>query len=465
MSIRNIAFTLVLVAAVAAPTPAGAQPTGDGTGHEYGEIVDYPMLFPVAAGAAYTYYWDTFWAPRADGDHHAQDIMAPKMTPVVAPGPGIVHYVNWSSNTSDPFPNPERCCNLTIDHDDGWTTWFIHLNNDTPGTDDGLGLAWGLAPGIRPGVRVGAGQLLGWVGDSGNAENTAPHLHFELRDPEGIIVNPIAALDAAEWVDLPLTCLGETVTIAGTSGDDLLEGTEGDDVIHGWEGNDRIDGKGGNDRICGGAGNDVLSGGDGSDSLEGNDGNDRMLGDDGNDLLSGGSGDDLLLGGRGNDRLNGYDGNDTLRGNGGNDLLRGGNGRDILSPGFGRDSLYGNAARDRFLSGPGKNTLWGGGGRDLATYRTSVTGAAVDLGLGTGLGRGTDTLHDIEDVTGSAKADLLTGDGGPNVLRGVGGDDILEGAGGDDTLIGGKGTDEIDGGDGTDWCKGGILIACETGPV
>jgi len=32
---------------------------------------------------------------------------------------------------------------------------------------------------------VQAGELIGWMGDSGNAESTSPHLHFELRDPAG----------------------------------------------------------------------------------------------------------------------------------------------------------------------------------------------------------------------------------------------------------------------------------------
>jgi peptidoglycan hydrolase-like protein with peptidoglycan-binding domain len=91
--------------------------------------------------------------------------------------------------------NPDRCCTLVLRHDDGWESWYIHLNNDTVGTDDGK--AWGVAPDIRPGVRVKAGQLIGWVGDSGNAEFTPPHLHFELRDPSGQVVNPFSALMAA----------------------------------------------------------------------------------------------------------------------------------------------------------------------------------------------------------------------------------------------------------------------------
>lgn len=67
-------------------------------------------------------------------------------------------------------------------------------NNDTPGTDDGLG--WGIAEGISKGTQVSAGQLIGWAGDSGNAEFTAPQLHFELRS-YGTAINPYPYLIAA----------------------------------------------------------------------------------------------------------------------------------------------------------------------------------------------------------------------------------------------------------------------------
>jgi len=462
MRIRNLTTAILLAAAVALPGVAGAHPQVSGTLHDFGEIVEYPMLFPVADGASYTYYRDTFWAARADGIHHAQDIMAPKMTPVIAPKDGQIRYVNWSSDTSQESPNPDRCCNLTIDFDDGWSTWFIHLNNDTLGTDDGL--AWGIAPGIRPGVRVAAGQLVGWVGDSGNAENTGPHLHFELRDPEGIIVNPIEALDAAPRVDLSLTCQGEIVTLRGTRDDDTLQGTEADDVIHGLAGNDTIDGNGGNDLICGGPGHDVLDGGDGDDKLKGHNGSDTLSGGAGSDVLFGGPGNDILYGGPGNDRLYGNEDNDVLEGSDGDDILGGGDGNDTLTPGEGTDSVYGSTGRDRFIAGPGSNNMWGGDGWDAADYRLAPAGAAVDLGLGTGNGAGTDTLHEIEDVNGSRLADLLIGNTGANVLRGLGGDDILVGGGGNDTLIGGKGTDELDGGLGEDLCLRGLPINCEPLP-
>jgi hypothetical protein len=96
--------------------------------------------------------------------------------------------------------NPDRCCSLVILHDDGWESWYIHLDNDTTGTDDGKG--WGIKRAITPGVRVSAGQHIAWVGDSGNAESTEPHLHFELHDPSGTVVNPYSSLVAAGGNDV-----------------------------------------------------------------------------------------------------------------------------------------------------------------------------------------------------------------------------------------------------------------------
>ena len=68
--------------------------------------------------------------------------------------------------------------------DDGRTYHYVHLNNDRPGTDDGRGGArWAYAPGIRRGAYVRRGQWIGYMGDSGNAESTPPHVHFEIREP------------------------------------------------------------------------------------------------------------------------------------------------------------------------------------------------------------------------------------------------------------------------------------------
>lgn len=162
--------------------------------HDLGEDVSYDLVFPVDGPHHFN---DTFWAGRSHGFHIGQDIMADKMTPVVAAADGVVKYVNW---TAQSHMNPDRCCSLVIAHDDGWETWYIHLDNDTTGTDDGKG--WGIKRAITPGVRVTAGQHIAWVGDSGNAEGTAPHLHFELRDPQGVVVNPYRSLVAAGGNDV-----------------------------------------------------------------------------------------------------------------------------------------------------------------------------------------------------------------------------------------------------------------------
>lgn len=180
---RTLAIALSAVVITSIPSASIAA--------ELGEMVNYAMTFPVQGGASYT---DTFGAPRSHGTHEGQDLFAPKGTPVVAVASGTIELVNFSSDPGDLLP--DRCCSIVIDHDDGWESWYLHLDNDSPGTDDGA--AWGIADGLVPGDHVSAGQLIGWVGDSGNAEDTPPHIHFELHNTGDTIVNPYLALVAAE---------------------------------------------------------------------------------------------------------------------------------------------------------------------------------------------------------------------------------------------------------------------------
>lgn len=155
-------FGAALVVIVGSTTPA----------HAATAEPPFELRFPQELGA--TDFDSTFGAARSGGRlHRGNDLMAPKMTHVYAAATGFVVTVADGS-TSGRY--------VTIDHADGWSTSYMHLNNDDPGTDNGRA-DWTLtlAPGIQEGALVVAGQLIGYVGDSGNAEWTGPHTHFELR--------------------------------------------------------------------------------------------------------------------------------------------------------------------------------------------------------------------------------------------------------------------------------------------
>ncbi|MPZ54652.1 MAG: peptidoglycan DD-metalloendopeptidase family protein, partial [Acidimicrobiia bacterium] len=119
-------------------------------------------------------FFDAFNDPRGGGtrQHAGQDLMAPKMVKVLSIADGVV-VEKRGVESGD-------CCWMIIDHG-GWWSWYLHLNNDTPGTDDGQGN--GIVPGIEEGTKVVKGQHIGWVGDSGNAEYAGSHTHLETRVP------------------------------------------------------------------------------------------------------------------------------------------------------------------------------------------------------------------------------------------------------------------------------------------
>jgi hypothetical protein len=192
MRLRRLLAAAFAVAAVA-PVTASAADTYVTT------KVVVPMVFPVVGAVSYT---DTFLACRSgcERKHMGQDLMAAKMTPVVAAFNGVIHSIKRETTVGGGNY-------VTLKGDNGWSANYIHINNDTPGTDDGKGTAaYAFAPGLRVGLRVIQGQLLGWVGDSGNAESTGPHLHFELRkgDPwTGVVHNAYWSLNAAPRLTAP----------------------------------------------------------------------------------------------------------------------------------------------------------------------------------------------------------------------------------------------------------------------
>jgi hypothetical protein len=152
----------------------------------------HPIVFPVAGEVTWT---DTWHAPRGGGRlHEGQDLMGEKGLPVVAADDGVVTYLQKGHASAGHW--------LRLLADDGWIYSYIHLNNDSPGTDDGQASDDQIfGPGIAQGVRVTAGQVLGYLGDSGNAESSGAHLHFEMKDPSGTSINPAPSLRTARRVD------------------------------------------------------------------------------------------------------------------------------------------------------------------------------------------------------------------------------------------------------------------------
>ena len=164
----------------------------------------YPMPFPIQTEPANYTYTDTFGHCRSacNRGHNGVDIMTGvKGYPVVAVADGTI---TWTSGT---------CCALAINHDDDWKSYYIHLNNDSQNpdgsyNDDGTG---SYLPGIVEGADVERGQVIGLVGDSGNAEAcNCPHLHFEIWAPidldnpdwsqRHVLINPTPQVAAVDGV-------------------------------------------------------------------------------------------------------------------------------------------------------------------------------------------------------------------------------------------------------------------------
>lgn len=117
-----------------------------------------PVTGPVSAG--YRSY---------DRSHTGVDLAVPVGTPVVAPAPGTVAHAG---------PLEQWGYAVLVDHGDGWSTLFAHLDRTA----------------VRRGARVEAGALLAWSGTSGIS--TGPHVHMELRhrgrpvDPAPLLGGP-----------------------------------------------------------------------------------------------------------------------------------------------------------------------------------------------------------------------------------------------------------------------------------
>jgi murein DD-endopeptidase MepM/ murein hydrolase activator NlpD len=129
-------------------------------------------VFPLPLDAPFDMA-DTYGAPRPGGRaHEGTDIFAPEGTPVLAVDVGRVEF----------HPLEGIGGNVAYLHTDDRTRYVYSHLQDFQGEPR----------------RVVAGDVIGRVGNTGNASDTRPHLHFEIHPLEGApSINPYAALKAA----------------------------------------------------------------------------------------------------------------------------------------------------------------------------------------------------------------------------------------------------------------------------
>jgi hypothetical protein len=147
------------------------------------------IVFPVLGPTTYT---DDFGEPRPGGPHQGIDILAPKRALALAAEPGRVEF--WTHSAS-------AGCMLYLHGASGTTYYYIHLNNDLTRRNDNRGkcvAGTAYAKGLKNGAKVGAGQVVGYVGDSGDANGIHPHLHFELHPNGGRAVDPYPWLQGGQ---------------------------------------------------------------------------------------------------------------------------------------------------------------------------------------------------------------------------------------------------------------------------
>jgi murein DD-endopeptidase MepM/ murein hydrolase activator NlpD len=135
-------------------------------------------VFPVDTGAS---YGDTYGANRNDiydGWHHGDDLFAPLGTPVVAVANGKLSLVGW---------NRLGGWRLWLTDGDGNSFYYAHLAGYS---------RWILD---HPNVR--AGQVVGFLGRTGDAFTTAPHLHFEIHPHQFLKLKYDGAVDPTAYLE------------------------------------------------------------------------------------------------------------------------------------------------------------------------------------------------------------------------------------------------------------------------
>jgi murein DD-endopeptidase MepM/ murein hydrolase activator NlpD len=197
---RSTALLVVFASAVLAASAAARTPPAR-------------IFFPIIGPAV---YHDDFGEARPGGPHQGNDILAERHAPVVAVEAGKIVF--WTTSAS-------AGCMLYLYGRSGTTYQYIHLNNDLTARNDNRGSCVpgvSYAPGLRDGDHVAAGELIGYVGDSGDADGLHPHLHFELHPGDGKAVSPYPWLQSAEHLTQPGSAPAAVAPDTLLSADQLL---------------------------------------------------------------------------------------------------------------------------------------------------------------------------------------------------------------------------------------------------
>jgi murein DD-endopeptidase MepM/ murein hydrolase activator NlpD len=135
-------------------------------------------IFPVVGTVEYV---DTYGAFRGDvpGNwHHGDDLFAPLGTPVVAVASGTINRVGW---------NPVGGWRVWVRDGSGDEFYYAHLS--------------GYAPHDLHSNRVKAGQVIGFLGNTGDAFTTAPHVHFEIHPRQLLRLHYDGAVDPTTYLN------------------------------------------------------------------------------------------------------------------------------------------------------------------------------------------------------------------------------------------------------------------------
>jgi murein DD-endopeptidase MepM/ murein hydrolase activator NlpD len=171
-------------------TPKAPEPKRNQKGHNGGApILPIPLgLHPKLTAGGYVFpvygpvsFVDTFGAFRGDvpGNwHHGDDIFAPLGAPVLACADGIVFSIGWNDVGGN---------RLWLRDAEGNEFYYAHLS--------------AFSPLARNGQHVKAGEVLGFVGNTGDASGTPTHLHFEIHPASLIFMGYDGAVDPTLYLE------------------------------------------------------------------------------------------------------------------------------------------------------------------------------------------------------------------------------------------------------------------------